>query len=120
MDFRKIGQYHISNFGQFSLFIHSLLKKTQLVSDMPAIKVGKKKSHKKKKIPPNVKPDDVWYGGAHKYRKGAGQKLMNDAIKRFDTWMITQPQANASEKNKFLDNLCKVNLHSKKQMIKKS
>ena len=79
---------------------------------MPEISVGKKKSHKKKKIPSKVKPDDVWYSGAHKYRRGAGLKLMNDAIKDYDTWMLTKTNPNASEKNKFLESVCKVNFDS--------
>ena len=78
---------------------------------MPSLQVQRKKSKKKRKSKTpkvRVRPEDIWYGGSHKYRKGAGLKTMNWAIDKFETWMLTKPQASASEKNKFLDTLCKV------------
>ena len=75
---------------------------------MPSANYQRKKAKKKKKKKLKVKADDVWYGGAHKYRKGAGKKWMRKAIEKFERWNMTKPEANSSEKNKFLESLCKV------------
>ena len=76
VDFDKIGQYHISIFGQFSFFTRSLVEKTQVVPIMPSVNYQRKKAKKKKKkkkVKTKVKAD--WFTTDLKEMVSARMKL---------------------------------------------
>ena len=53
-------------------------------------------------------PDDKWYGGSYKYKKGAGKKIMQKAVREFEKRQLLTPDWNRIERGKYLKSLCKV------------
>ena len=68
----------------------------------------KKKRRKTKKKLSLIKPEDKWYKGWKKYQEGAGKKLMDETVKKYEIWQLQNPDATAGEVSEFLKKLCLV------------